>query len=526
MNERKLIDEIKRLVNDDVIIGYYNGTTFTDDNGRTYSNLVTNNSPIGRGFIVPYNNQWLVVVANNNQEVRKNIITSRRKISIEDKTKPIIDYLITETPRIRFIFDTSGSLNYFREEYDIIFANIKKSLTGIYGDTVDIYVTNSYLRDEQWLRWMIPTSDDEIVIAFINESNPIYHEEFSYLESTTFNADRNDFESAYNLNPDRKFKGFIYAIEPLERFNNHLTFVFEEYNLSSYNLSYKFINEDIDVATVEQDFLEFITSNTFYTIRDNKWKKYELPETVVLKNLNYYIDSNYVVIKSDVDDENERFNQLTVLKDDVFTTYTYPEELPVLKTWRKDIYNTYNVMPFEITSESSDFYLVSTMSNSIGTGSKTFTYAFYTARTNLERLVVGTRLRAVMKMPYDENNYMEGVVTAVSSTSVTITSDNAVGSGTYAFWVIRINKSKYSNKLVTMQQNRLYKLITNLNDIIEALSLKKSINLDISKCRFTEDSITSCRKESKLKSPKLDTDIISPEEIKRQTIVSTYIKYQ
>jgi hypothetical protein len=77
-----------------------------------------------------------------------------------------------------------------------------------------------------------------------------------------------------------------------------------------------------------------------------------------------------------------------------------------------------------------------------------------------------------------------------------------------------------------MQQNRLYKLITNLNDIIEALSLKKSINLDISKCRFTEDSITSCRKESKLKSPKLDTDIISPEEIKRQTIVSTYIKYQ
>ena len=179
-------------------------------------------------------------------------------------------------------------------------------------------------------------------------------------------------------------------------------------------------------------------------------------------------------------------------------------------------------MPFEITFESSDFYLVSTMSNSIGTGSKTFTYSSSSSNTNLERLVVGTRLRAV----YDENNYMEGVVTAVSSTSVTITSDNAVGSGTYALWFIRINKSKYSNKLVTMQQNRLYKLITNLNDIIEALSLKKSINLDISKCRFTEDSITSCRKESKLKSPKLDTDIFFPEEIKRQTIVSTYIKYQ
>ena len=87
MNERKLIDEIKRLVNDDVIIGYYNGTTFTDDNGRTYSNLVTNNSPIGRGFIVPYNNGWLVVVPNNNEEVRKNIIKYRRKNEIEDPQK-------------------------------------------------------------------------------------------------------------------------------------------------------------------------------------------------------------------------------------------------------------------------------------------------------------------------------------------------------------------------------------------------------------------------------------------------------
>ena len=148
MNERKLIDEIKRLVNDDVIIGYYNGTTFTDDNGRTYSNLVTNNSPIGRGFIVPYNNQWLVVVANNNQEVRKNIITSRRKISIEDKTKPIIDYLITETPRIRFIFDTSGSLDsFYKDEFNKILANIKETLTEIYGDNyvnnINTYVTNS-----------------------------------------------------------------------------------------------------------------------------------------------------------------------------------------------------------------------------------------------------------------------------------------------------------------------------------------------------------------------------------------------
>ena len=277
MNERKLIDEIKRLVNNDVIIGYYNGTTFTDDNGKTYASsyLVTNNSPIGRGFIVPYEGKWLVVVANNNQEVRKNIITSRRKISIEDKPKPTIDYLLTEK-------------------------------------------SNSYF-----------------------------------------------------------------------------------------------------------------PSRIIYTIRDNKWKKYELPEKVVsfFSNYWYYIDSNYVVIKGD--EKDERFNQLTVLKDDVFTIYTYPEELPVLKTWRKDVFNTYSA---------------------------------------------GSPI----------NNY----------------------------------------NVFTVHQNKLYR-ITNLGYFIEALSLEQSINLDIAKCRFNEDEITSCRKEPfKVKSPKLDTNIISPEEVKKQTIVSTYIKFQ
>jgi hypothetical protein len=277
MNERKLIDEIKRLVNNDVIIGYYNGTTFTDDNGKTYASsyLVTNNSPIGRGFIVPYEGKWLVVVANNNQEVRKNIITSRRKISIEDKPKkPTINYLLTEKR------------------------------------------------------------------------------------------------------------------------------------------------------------ISIFPSRIIYTIRDNKWKKYELPEKVVsfFANYSYYIDSNYVVIKSG-------YELLTVLKDDVFTIYTKPEELPVLKTWRKDVYN----------------------------------------------------------------NYRPG--------------DN------YSF----IN----NNSVYTVQQNRLYYPITNLNLIIEALSLEQSINLDIAKCRFNEDEITSCRKEPfKVKSPKLDTNIISPEEVKKLLIVSTYIKFQ
>ena len=186
-------------------------------------------------------------------------------------------------------------------------------------------------------------------------------------------------------------------------------------------------------------------SITLYTIRDNKWKKYEVPEKVVSFfgfNYSYYIDSNYVVIKSGFNyniDSNYvikgRYELLTVLKDDVFTIYTYPEELPVLKTWRKDVFNTYNVI---------------------------------------------------------NNNYGK-------------------------FWA-------------TVYQNRFYEILyefSQLNFVIEALSLEQSINIYIAKCRFNEDEITSCRKEPfKVKSPKLDTNIISPEEVNKLLIVSTYIKFQ
>jgi hypothetical protein len=69
-----------------------------------------------------------------------------------------------------------------------------------------------------------------------------------------------------------------------------------------------------------------------------------------------------------------------------------------------------------------------------GSGSKTATY---TASTNLGWLI-GTRLR----FANDASNYMEGAVTAVSSTSVTITVDNSAGSGTYTSWNIGIAGDK------------------------------------------------------------------------------------
>jgi hypothetical protein len=72
----------------------------------------------------------------------------------------------------------------------------------------------------------------------------------------------------------------------------------------------------------------------------------------------------------------------------------------------------------------------SVTSNSIATGSKTFAYA---ASTSLGWFV-GTRLRVAN----DSTHYMEGVITSVSSTSVTLTVDLVVGSGTFTAWNLGI----------------------------------------------------------------------------------------
>jgi hypothetical protein len=72
----------------------------------------------------------------------------------------------------------------------------------------------------------------------------------------------------------------------------------------------------------------------------------------------------------------------------------------------------------------------STTSNTISTGSKTFSY------TNTSNLgwVVGTRLRAANS----STNWVEGVVTAVSSTSVIVNVDLTNGSGTFTSWNIAL----------------------------------------------------------------------------------------
>lgn len=83
-----------------------------------------------------------------------------------------------------------------------------------------------------------------------------------------------------------------------------------------------------------------------------------------------------------------------------------------------------------IQGDKSDATRSSTTSNSIAIGSKTFDYA----TTPNIGWIVGSRLRAYNSA----GNYMSGVVTDVSGTSVTILIDYIVGSGTYTSWNIGV----------------------------------------------------------------------------------------
>ena len=77
----------------------------------------------------------------------------------------------------------------------------------------------------------------------------------------------------------------------------------------------------------------------------------------------------------------------------------------------------------QVTSPSSS-------SVSIGSGSRTFTIPTAANRG----WVIGMRLRAA----FDGSNYVEGPITSLTATSVTINVDNALGSGTRTSWAIGI----------------------------------------------------------------------------------------
>lgn len=89
MNRQKLIDEIKKLFNtQEVITGYFNGSTFLGNNNITYNYndlILTTNAP-GRGFIVKYNNKYLFISELQNNIKRVDILSQvRRKNVIKKK---------------------------------------------------------------------------------------------------------------------------------------------------------------------------------------------------------------------------------------------------------------------------------------------------------------------------------------------------------------------------------------------------------------------------------------------------------
>lgn len=75
----------------------------------------------------------------------------------------------------------------------------------------------------------------------------------------------------------------------------------------------------------------------------------------------------------------------------------------------------------------------STTSTTIGTGSKTFTVS--TPSTS-SAYIVGTRVRVAYTTT--PSNWMEGVITAFSSTSLTVDVDTVGGSGTHATWTFSV----------------------------------------------------------------------------------------
>jgi hypothetical protein len=72
------------------------------------------------------------------------------------------------------------------------------------------------------------------------------------------------------------------------------------------------------------------------------------------------------------------------------------------------------------------YYATSSSSLAIGTGSKTF--------TTQSGLAYAANMR--VRIAYNASNYMEGVCTSYSGTSLVVNVDRVVGSGTYASWTI------------------------------------------------------------------------------------------
>ncbi|GAA6622858.1 hypothetical protein [Scytonema sp. NUACC26] len=361
MSDRKLQDELKKLVSGNIISGFYDGTKFTHNGGNITSDklILTNNQP-SDGFVVwsEADDKWVFVGSSESVVVRQNIINQRRKryqeTTFDILYKCLIAPSMSET-YITFYNDTSGSLNYFYYTFYEIFNRIKELLTPIYGDRLNDYVKAIDDSSERWIYWMTPEHEKEIKIAFINESVPGYHEKFSeepYDISETFITDFQNFKKEKEKDTVIYFKGLIYAIEPQEGFDQHIALAFSTYNLQSYNLSYRFKSSGISGDEVYSDFKSFISEssdyNKIFLIEKNKTKTIQLPDYFE-GSISYFLENKFIGFKFGTNpNDNKYYKSIVIYKNDNFYKFDYPN-VPSTKltpnSWRKEFWQNYLIKP-------------------------------------------------------------------------------------------------------------------------------------------------------------------------------------
>lgn len=113
--------------------------------------------------------------------------------------------------------------------------------------------------------------------------------------------------------------------------------------------------------------------------------------------------------------------------------YGAPAAVSIIDTDAGDDANfafTFDI-PAGAPGEDSVMYISSTDTHTLAdTGSKTFTYA------EIDNLGITTTMR--VRIAIDATNFMEGIVSAVSSTSITVALDYSYGTGTSSAWTIGV----------------------------------------------------------------------------------------
>ena len=129
------------------------------------------------------------------------------------------------------------------------------------------------------------------------------------------------------------------------------------------------------------------------------------------------------------------------------------------------------VTAFPVTQVGIGYYnLTSVSSVAIGTGSKTFTVNLSNTST---AFTVGTRVRvAYVTTPA---NFMEGVITSFSGTTMIVNVDSIGGSGTYANWTVSVAGIQGSNG-VTSITGTANQVIASASTGAVTLSLPQSIS--------------------------------------------------